>query len=117
MRKIPVPNSQMPIVQVQVINEKSEQYTVTAGGGLHVEVEDDVIEAIVTSSDNAGNTCQHAWTRDRGVETLDTFLENKQLREKVAEFEKQRRTTKPRATKKSEEVQTSSDVSRTPAKD
>lgn len=116
--QIPVPNPQAPAVRVEVINEKGEQYTVSSGGGLVVEVEDDVVEAILTSSDNAGNRWQHAWSKGRGVETLQTFLDNKKLREKVAEFErKQKQQARKRPEKKDEEVQTSRDVPRKSSQD
>lgn len=117
--QIPVPNPQAPAVRVEVINEKGEQYTVSSGGGMVVEVEDDVVEAILTSSDNVGNRWQHAWSKAQGVETLQTFLDNKKLREKVAEFErkqKQQARNRPEE-KEDEEVQASADVPRKPSKD
>ena len=119
MNRIPTPDPQKPTVRVEVINDKGEQYTVVAGGGLFVEVEDDVVEAIVTSVNPAGDQVKHAWTRDRGVETLKTFLDNKKLREKVAEFERRQKqqARKPRAEKKNEEVPASRDVSRKQAED
>lgn len=112
--KIPVPNPQMSGVRVEVINEKGEQYTVTAGGGLTVEVEDNIVEAILTSYTPRGESCQHAWSKGRGVETLDTFLENKMLREKVSEFERKQKQSarKPRTEKKDEEVPATSVIPR-----
>lgn len=117
--KIPVPNPQMPKLRVDVVNDKGEQYVVNSGGGLTVEVEDDVNEAILTSSDSAGRTCRHAWSKGRGVETLETFLENKKLREKVAEFERRQKqdARKAKPEKKDEEVQTSRVVPRKKTED
>jgi hypothetical protein len=102
--KIPCPNPQLSLVRVEGILANGQSYQLSAGGGLNVDVPDDTVEALVSSYNPQGFSCQHAWTKEDGVQTMKLFLENKKLREKVKAYEDKQKRSAAEVTQKKREA-------------
>jgi len=85
--KIPSPHPQLTNLKAQVLLANGDSFTMQAGNDFTFEVDDDAIEVLATAFDNQGRTAQHAWTKENGVQSMDLYLENKKLKQKVAAYE------------------------------
>ena len=84
--KIPCPNPQLSHVEVEGILANGQQYKIVAGGGRYVDVPDDTVEALLRSFSKQGATAQSAWTKEDGVQTVKLFVQNRELKKKIAAF-------------------------------
>lgn len=102
--RIPCPNPQLTHVEVEGLLDNGQKYKITSGGGLSVEIPDGSVEALVRSYNKQGQTAEHAWTKEDGVQTMKLYLENKKLREKVKAYEDRQKRSAAEVTQKKREA-------------